>query len=550
MKRLLVIIVSLVVSFVFLLGSFPAEAGPVRGGVLRLNTFGDPPSYDCMSATTSNLQTHVVMVFSGLIRTNPMEEKITEDNLMPCLAEKWEQSPDGKTYTFYLRKGVKWHDGKPFTAKDAVYSLNKFRDPKRSAFAKNVTTIDKVEQVDDYTVRVHLKAVDPLFLFLILPPYFSVQPEHLKDVDNKSTDFLVGTGPFKFKEYIPGKKVSYVRNPDYFMEGLPYLDGAEVYFIKQGAMANAFIGGEIDVCGNLRSFFDSSIPDVKKVKALAPEAVIMHKTGGSRPGIFFSFVHKGPWHDVRVRKAMAMVLDLNAAVVAKAGGPELGDDPGFGIVPDDLPGAFSMAEVAKLIGAEGPMEDRIAKAKKLMAEAGYAQGFNASITTREEQWRGNLSLYCADMWKRHLNINVALKQIETTQWVAVRKTGEFDMAMDALTATTNLAAVEYLGIFQSLGALNYGQWENQEYTDVVKQIWTEQDPVKKDKLIRKAQEIFYEILPFFTILGTATGCAWRPDLMTGWPAKKGIVMQKTKTTQSIIDHLWLAGTEDAKRWMK
>lgn len=550
MRRLSAIIIALVVSFVFLIGSSPAVADPVRGGVLRFNTLRDPPGFDSMSTSTSNLQAHIGMVYSGLIRTNPVEEKIAIDNLSPGLAEKWEKSADGKKYTFYLRKGVKWHDGKPFTARDVVYSLNKYRDKKRSAYAKNVTMIDKVEQIGDFTVNVYLKEQNPLFLYFVLPPYLSIQAEHLKNVDPKSTDFLVGTGPFKFKEYIPGKKISYERNPDYFMKGLPYLDGVEVYFIKQGAMANAFIGGQLDVAGNLRSFFDSSLSDTQKVRKLAPEAVVFHKPGGSLPSLWFSFVHKGPWNDVRVRKAMALVIDPTEAVIARSGGLGLGEIPQFAVIPQDLDGALPEKDVEKLIGIEGSREDRIAKAKKLMAAAGYADGFDIIFSTREEQWRANIALYAADMWKKHLNIKTTLKPMETAQWSSVRKKGEFDIGLDGINSSTNLAIEEYLAIFTQAGGRNFSHWTNPEYSKIADQIWGEKDPAKKENLYKKAQEIFYANLPAISLLESSTGCAWRPDLMTGWPAKKGIVMQKGKTTHMVVDHLWLAGTKDAKRWMQ
>lgn len=162
----------------------------------------------------------------------------------------------------------------------------------------------------------------------------------------------------------------------------------------------------------------------------------------------------------------------------------------------------------------------------------------------------NIGLYAADLWKKHLNINAALQQMPTAQWNPIKKKGEFDVGIDSVVSATNLAIEDYLAIFTSPGGNNFGQWQNQEYSSVVAQINAEQDPGKKNQLFKKAQEILYRDLPTISLLQSASGCAWRPDLMTGWPAKKGIVMQKAKTTQVSIDHMWLAGTEDAKRWMK
>jgi peptide/nickel transport system substrate-binding protein len=528
--------------------STTTQAGPVKGGVLRIECYGEASSFDSYSATTALVQTNASMVFSGLIRTDPLKEDTTLENLRPCLAEKWEKSADGKTYTFYLRKDVKWHDGQGFDAADVVYSFNKYRDPKKSVFANYVSQITKVEQPDQYTVKVTLSAVFPDFLLCILPPNFSIYPEHLKDVDPKSTKYLVGTGPFMFKEFIPGKKISFVKNPNYFVSGLPYLDGVDIYYISQAAMPDAFIGGQLDVCGNLRSFFDTNIADVKKVKQLAPEAVIKHIGSGNIRGVLFSFAKKGPWNDIRVRQAMALVVDPTEAVIAMKGGLELNDVPTFGFIPHGLTGAFTKEQVNKILGTDQSMAERIKQAKILMALAGYGEGFNVVDTVRQEAFRTDTSLYLADMWKKYLNITTDIKVMESAQWTDIKNKGDWEITVDGLSVATKLRTIEYLEIFLPGGA-NYGSWLNENYNATIAQLQSEQDPAKQLELITKAQNLWYEGLPWINVVETSNGVAWRPDLMTGWPAVKGIVMQKTFTTQTAIDCMWLAGTPDAKRWM-
>jgi peptide/nickel transport system substrate-binding protein len=222
--------------------------GPVRGGNLRLAMVSDAPSFDSHTSTSGRVLIHAAAVFNGLVRTNPLKEQVTVENIIPDLAQSWKISPDGKTYTFSLRKGVKFHDGKPFTAKDVKYSIDKYRDPKRSAFASYVAPIEGVEIVDDYTVKVLLKHPYPELLLFLCPPYASIYPEHLKDVDKRTTKFLIGTGPFKFKSHVPGKIYTYEKNQDYFIKGLPYLDEYTVYILGFEAMVDAFIGGNLIGC--------------------------------------------------------------------------------------------------------------------------------------------------------------------------------------------------------------------------------------------------------------------------------------------------------------
>ena len=136
--------------------------------------------------------------------------------------------------------------------------------------------------------------------------------------------FLVGTGPFKYKSHVPGKVYTYERNPDYFIKGLPYLDEYNVYIMGISPMIDAFIGGRLDTAGSLRQLLDMSRDNVIKVQIYAPEAVIGIKTAGASRGVYFALKRKGPWQDVRVRRAMALVIDYEGTITAGVGGPGLG----------------------------------------------------------------------------------------------------------------------------------------------------------------------------------------------------------------------------------
>ena len=291
---ILVLVASVVVLPMLSHAQTQRQQGPIRGGVLRTSSVLDASIYDPQRVSSMRIWDHSAAVFNSLVRTDPMKEEVSVRNMVPDLAESWQISPDGKTYTFNLRRGVKFHDGRPFTSKDVKYSLDKLRDPKRSAYPAFFAPIDSVEIVDDYTVRVRLIHPYPQLLVYLAPPSVVILPEHLKDVNPKSTDFLVGTGPFKFKEQIPGKVTIYERNPDYFKKGLPYLDRFEIYQLAHAPMVDAFIGGNTDVCGNMRAYFDVDVAHLLKVRKYAPEAVIGQKPALSLRGVFFGFVRKGP----------------------------------------------------------------------------------------------------------------------------------------------------------------------------------------------------------------------------------------------------------------
>ncbi|MFC1870537.1 ABC transporter substrate-binding protein, partial [Chloroflexota bacterium] len=526
----------------------PAPEGPIYGGILRTACKDDAPSYDSMTATTTRIQVHTSLVFNGLVRTDPQKADTSVENIVPDLAEKWEISPDGKVYTFSLRQGVNFHDGHPFTAVDVKYSLDKFRDPSTSAFAAGVEPIDRVEIVDDYTVKVYLKHAFPEILLGMTPPYASIQPEHLKDVSTKDAKFLTGTGPFMFESRIPGKISIYKKNPDYFIEGLPYLDAVEVYIMKEPTYIDAFVAGRVDTGGTLRNYL-TGIEQISKIKKFAPEAKYELRPDGGYYGVAFNLEKEGPWQDLRVRQAMALVIDYPGAVVAAAGGTP--EETGFvapcGFVDFGLSEAIQQDEVKKLLGIDKPMEERIATAKKLMTEAGYPDGFSTSIICRDSFIHKNPPLLLSDLWKRYLNIDVKVDMLDASLIFDRQSSGQYDLVY----VTTGGGVVsELLGQHVTGDYRNNSLWSNAEYDQLFAQILGELDTAKRAELARKTQLILYDELPFIPVLQNSPGCAWRPDLMVGWPAVPGIVMQMGPTNMQVVDRLWMAGTPDAERWIK
>ncbi|MEW6142351.1 MAG: ABC transporter substrate-binding protein [Chloroflexota bacterium] len=197
--------------------SQPAAPQPKLGGILNTWENGEPAGFDPQRQLRKSVM-FGELVFSNLVYFDPTKRDTDPKNLVGDLAERWEISPDGKSYTFYLRSGIKWHDGKPFTADDVVYNLDKLADPKRSLQAGVFPAYQKSEKVNDLTVKVTLSRPQPSFLANLAGGYsVFVAP---KAGDNyQSTDFLIGTGPFMFKSRTPGSNLSFVKNPNYFKKG-------------------------------------------------------------------------------------------------------------------------------------------------------------------------------------------------------------------------------------------------------------------------------------------------------------------------------------------
>ena len=222
-------------------GSAPALAQKY-GGVLKAVHRENPPSLLAHEWATMSASWPVLPVYNNLITYNPDHPVDSADDLVGELAEKWAWSDGGKTLTFTLRRGVTWHDGKPFTAADVKYTFDlvrgahpdkKLRSSPRKLWFSQVASITTN---GDHEVSFHLKRPQPSLLSMLASGYMMVIPEHVDLVSLRTT--AVGTGPFKLKEYVIEQQIVLEKNPNYFVKGRPFLDGI-MYTIIRDASARA-----------------------------------------------------------------------------------------------------------------------------------------------------------------------------------------------------------------------------------------------------------------------------------------------------------------------
>jgi len=215
---------------------------PKRGGVIRIAE-REAPGLDPHLTISFLTHSYVSLSYSQLVRfPNGPEQKHPADfSILPDLAEKWTVSKDGKVYTFALRKGVRFHNkppvnGREVTAEDVKYSLERFMA--KSGFAMRFEPVSAIDAVDRHTVRITLKEPYAPFLnHLASPSFCAILPgeaeEKFKDFNHP--DAVIGTGPFIVKSYEKGVRMVFERNPDYFMKGFPYLDGAVIEITPDAA---------------------------------------------------------------------------------------------------------------------------------------------------------------------------------------------------------------------------------------------------------------------------------------------------------------------------
>ena len=204
-------------------GGAPAGSGaaePAYGDILVEGSIGDASNLIPLLASDSTSHEIAGLVFNGLIKYDK------DVHIVGDLAESWEISRDGLVITFHLRKGVRWHDGKPFTAHDVLYTYQVTVDPKTpTAYAGDFLKVKKAEVLDDHTFRA---TYDRPFAPALMSWSVGILPRHLLEGRDITTSPLgrhpLGTGPYRFKEWVAGQKIVLVSNPDYF-EGRPYIDG-------------------------------------------------------------------------------------------------------------------------------------------------------------------------------------------------------------------------------------------------------------------------------------------------------------------------------------
>ena len=355
---------------------------PRRGGTLTVRLW-DPPHFDPYLQVS--YKTHIVYSFTHSRLVKHKAGPSVQPGTFPIegdLAESWTQ-PNETTYVFKLRKGVRWHakppvNGRELSADDVVYSIERFRTVKGNANASLLNAVDKVEALDRYTVRFTLKEPYAWFLDILASPMVVaiVAAECVEKFgDLRSAEATVGTGPWMFDSYRPNQGLTLVRNPHYFVPGLPYIDRIDVFVDEDNASRmSAFLAGKYDLGwenpGQINRTDWVQIKDALKQRR--PNLQTAEFPANVVTGIFMR-TDKAPFSDVRVRQAMSMAIDRQGIVNATL--------EGVGVLNPAVPAGLKEWSIPMDQLGEGARYFQYNReaAKKLLAEAGYPKGFSTTM---------------------------------------------------------------------------------------------------------------------------------------------------------------------------
>src|SRR5713101_5003251 len=407
----------------------PAAAAetPKRGGTLTyLIAVDAPPSFDAHREGTFATVHSAAPFYSVLIKVNPDNPGSATDFVCDLCTEMPLPTNEGRTYSFKIREGVKFHDGSPLTAADVAASWNKIVDPPEgvtSARQSFYLMVDRVEAPDPTTVVFHLKFATSAFLPALADPYTWIYKKEILDKDPRWYEKnILGSGPFKFAEYQIGQSIKGVKNPDYYHKGLPYLDGfTGIYADKQAVRVDAIRGDRAAI--EFRGF-PPSVRD-ELVGALGDKVTV--QTSDWNCGSFLEPNHqRKPFDDVRVRRALTLAIDR------WRGAPQLAKIANVhtvgGIVFPGSPLAASKEELQKIAGFSPDIEKSRAEARRLLKEAG-AEGLSFELLNRniDQPYKYNAN-WVIDEWRK-IGLNVTQRVVPTGPWFEAMRSGNFEVVL-------------------------------------------------------------------------------------------------------------------------
>jgi peptide/nickel transport system substrate-binding protein len=463
-------------------GAMAAET-PVRGGLLKFAVSAEPPNYDCHAQTSFAFIHPVRPHYNTLLEFDTAKYPAIKGDL----AQSWTVSKDGLTYTFKLRKGVKFHDGSTFTSEDVKATYERLRNPTRAVRSVRQATyadIASIETPDPLTVVFRLKKPNASMLSNFASPWDCIySAARLKQDPRFPERNIMGTGPFTFAGHVAGSHWTGRRFEQYYEKGKPYLAGYVAIFISGAPMVNALSAGEVIV--EFRGHPPANRDRI--VKALGDKAVVQETPWVCSLVVTFN-TRKKPFDDQRVRKALNLAIDRwggakalsQVALVRHVGGLLR---PGYDF-------AASEKELLTYPGFSRDINASRAEARELLAAAGVPN-LSFTFTNRNVAMPYTpVGVFLIDQW-RQIGVNVKHAQLETRLYLAAqqRDNPTFDAALDFncdFMDEPNLQLQKYLSHHRS--PINYAQQTDRVLDELFDRQSGELDKKKRYALLREFEK--------------------------------------------------------------
>jgi len=506
-----------------LLSAQPAAAQKA-GGVLRIFSGTGPASMSIHEESTRYAITPAMGVFNNLVLFDQHIPQNTLETIRPELADSWAWDDSRTRLTFRLHGGVKWHDGKPFTAADVKctwdllmgIAAEKLRVNPRRSWYRN---LDQVTTEGDLSVTFHLKRPQPFFLTLLASGASPVYPCHVSPAQMRQHP--IGTGPFKFVEYKPNEGIKLVRNPDYWKQGRPYLDGIEYTIIPNvSTQTLAFAAGKFDM-----SFpYAVSIPLLRDIRAQMPDVQCETTIdNGSRTML----VNRAapPFNKPDLRRAMALALNRQAFIdiltegQGETGGAMLPPPEGvWGMTPDKL---------ATLPGYDSDIAKHRDEARQIMQGLGYGpdKRLQVTVTTRNVPGYRDPAVIMIDQLKE-IYIDGQLEPVDTPIYFPKLTRKDYKLALGVTETALDDPDQMFFENYVCGADRNYTGYCDTEFDKLVDRQSAEADADKRRQLVWQLERKLVEDVARPIIFYTRGATCWRPrvknmtlmvnSLFNGW----------------------------------
>ena len=512
----------------------PLVAGaqaPKAGGTLIATLSEPPPSFSIHEEATISGVWPMMPCYNNLVLFDPLKKQETPDTIIGELAVKWSWEESGRALVFTLRKGVKWHDGHPFTAKDVKHTFDtvreapgitqKLRVNPRKLWYENV---EAIETPDASTAVFRLKHPQPSLLLMLASGYSPVYPSHIPLAELRTK--CVGTGPLKLKEYRPGEVLELVRNPDYFVPGRPYLDGIRYVIIKDRATRYAALQAGRQ---HIAFPFEISKTLAENVKRAVPSLVLVETTTNVNDNVLVNF-RRPIFQDPRVRRAVSLAIDRTGYIQAGRQGAAF---PGGVLLPPPY-GVWGLpaSEQAELPGFGDPGKQK-SEARTLLAEAGYGpeKPLKVTVSTRAVGTFVDIASYIIDQLKQ-AGIEATLEQVETGVWHAKLTRREFDVAVNLTGIGPDDPDANLFENYKCGSPRNYSDYCNEEVDRLIAQQSRTPDRQKRLALV-------HEIDKRLQLDGARLMLGWSKEYVVMWPFVKNVVPHQSVYNYGRMQETWL-----------
>ena len=501
------------------------------GGVLRMFHRDNPPSASIHEESTASTVVPFMPVFNNLVLFDQAKPQNSEDTIVPDLAESWSWNDDGTELTFKLRKGVRWHDGLPFTSSDVECTFglltgrnrDKLRRNPRAAWYRN---INYVHSSSDHEVTIYLNRPQPSLLSLLASGFSPIYPCHIPAAQMRVKP--IGTGPFKFDSFVQFDRVKLVRNPDYWKPNRPYLDGIEFTIVSSSQTALlSFLAGRFDITFP----WEVTIPQLREARRPSSRVVCETSSMNNNTNLLVNR-HVAPFDNPDIRRALSLALDRKAFIASVNGGEgEIG-----GTLQPQSDGLWGMPpEKLAAIEVYGPdVAENRELARALMAKAGYDENrrLQMKIATRGIALYRNPSQILIDQL-REIHIQATLDVIETSHWFTRLNRKEYSVAVNTTGNGVDDPDQTFYENFSCRSERNYNGYCNPEIERLF-------DIQSSEPDFEKRRQLVWEIDARLLADGARPPIMWNRAATCWQPHVRGYVSQINSMYNGFrLEDVWL-----------